>query len=517
MVNPPPSSQDPPTLARPPVGRSGQDQGEKRSLAAILRDFGPMRVSDAVDVVLDVCEELANAHLNGVVHGDLGVHRVRTSWPRRPGDPVDIYALAETDTAAFEVRASGGGFLVAPEQRDGRIVDARADIFAVGVILHWLIAGRPPGLAPVHRMREGVPRPGGAVVEACLADDPARRPQSVDEIAQALGSFALSPPARFAQVARRRSALLQGRHTPDVYESNDRTLGRLDEAAFSRELSSVAPPPPSSHQQETLVLSVHSVFSEPPRPIEPEVRRMSQPPPDPRYAQHAQHAYYSDSRNAQYMDPRFADARWQDFSQDSGWRDSAWHNARHAQTYAEGYGETYAGETYAEAPARARVPSMPPVAYDSPSTAPPPPRSPWTSVLGFIATAAVVAFAVLIGARLSTRGSVSTAHAPAPEVSAPAAPALSAPAPVVSGRPTTVASTTSTGRKSAEPPTVTPSALPDARPTKRSAPGRRGGTKASAPRGSASGETVPTTREVAPAAAADEVSPGSVLNDALRQ
>src|SRR5689334_19236373 len=107
MVQSPPSSQDPPTLARPPVGL----EREKRSLAAILRDFGPMRVNDAVDVVLDVCEELANAHVNGVVHGDLGIHRVRTTWPRRPGDPVDIYALAETDTAAFEIRASRGAIL----------------------------------------------------------------------------------------------------------------------------------------------------------------------------------------------------------------------------------------------------------------------------------------------------------------------------------------------------------------------------------------------------------------------
>src|SRR5690348_2874392 len=102
----------------PPVSRA-RTELEKRSLAAILRDHGPLRVVDAVDLVLDLCDELANAHMNGVVHGDLGVHRVRTVWPRTPGQSVDIFALGETDTAAFEFRASAGGIMVAPEQRQG--------------------------------------------------------------------------------------------------------------------------------------------------------------------------------------------------------------------------------------------------------------------------------------------------------------------------------------------------------------------------------------------------------------
>src|SRR4051794_41077007 len=74
---------------------------EKRSLASILRDHGPLAVTDAVDVALDVCDELANAHVNGVVHGDLGLHRVRTHWPRVAGQRVDIFALEENDSGAF--------------------------------------------------------------------------------------------------------------------------------------------------------------------------------------------------------------------------------------------------------------------------------------------------------------------------------------------------------------------------------------------------------------------------------
>src|SRR5262249_30722810 len=146
------------TLPRGSREKSGV--GEKRSLASLLRDHGPLSVMDAVDVVLDVCDELSNAHANGVVHGDLGPHRVRTVWPRMPGQSVDIFALGEDDSAAFAFRTSSVALLVAPEQRDGRAVDARADVWAVGALLHWLIAALPPTMDPVARTLAGrAPRP----------------------------------------------------------------------------------------------------------------------------------------------------------------------------------------------------------------------------------------------------------------------------------------------------------------------------------------------------------------------
>lgn len=183
------------------------DRQEKRSLASILRDYGPLSVVDAVDVALDVCDGLANAHANGVVHGDLGLHRVRTVWPRVPGECVDIFSLGESDSAAFAFRASAIGGLVAPEQRDGRVVDTRADVWAVGALLHWMIAGSPPVVESLHQTLSKAPRSLLVTIEACLDVDPAKRPQSVDEIAEVIGSLASSPPERFEQLARRRARL----------------------------------------------------------------------------------------------------------------------------------------------------------------------------------------------------------------------------------------------------------------------------------------------------------------------
>jgi serine/threonine-protein kinase len=187
---------------------------EKRSLAAIVRDAGRLCVQDSVDIVLDVCDELANAHANGIVHGDLGLHRVRTMWPRRPGDCVEIWALDADDTGAIDFRAAFQAPALAPEQRAGKIGDVRSDIWGVGAILHALIGGAPPmgGKRPVKDMLPGAPRALVAIVEQCLADDPDARPRSVDDVAGALASFASNSPDRFQQLARRRIASLKAKH-----------------------------------------------------------------------------------------------------------------------------------------------------------------------------------------------------------------------------------------------------------------------------------------------------------------
>ncbi|MBX3262220.1 MAG: hypothetical protein KF782_21215 [Labilithrix sp.] len=216
-------------------------------------------MTDAVDVALDVCDELANAHANGVVHGDLGLHRVRTHWPRLPKQRADIFALGENDSAAFAFRASAVSLLIAPEQRAGGAVDARVDVWAVGAILHWLIAGVAPSSDPLEQTLARAPRTLVITVAACLAEDPAARPQSVDAIAEALGSFASSPADRFEQLARRRALLENAKRVRTDLGDVDRVLGRLDDAALARELVAAAAPPPSPVEPaiDRLALAVH--------------------------------------------------------------------------------------------------------------------------------------------------------------------------------------------------------------------------------------------------------------------
>jgi serine/threonine-protein kinase len=203
---------------------------EKRSLAAIVRDAGRLCIQDSVDLVLDVCDELANAHANGIVHGDLGLHRVRTMWPRRPGDHVDIWTLDADDTGAIDFRAAFQAPALAPEQRAGKIGDKRSDIWAVGAILHTLIGGQPPSRRPPREVLAGIPRALLTCIEQCLADSPDDRPVSLDDVAGMLASYASNSPERFQQLARRRIAGLKAKHVGEKVAA----LGRLDESAVRR-------------------------------------------------------------------------------------------------------------------------------------------------------------------------------------------------------------------------------------------------------------------------------------------
>lgn len=229
---------------------SGELGPEKHSLAHILRDHGPLPPAIAVDLALDVCDALASAHANGVVHGDLGLHRVRTVWPRRPNDGVDIFQLVSDDTAAHAFRANRAGTLVSPEQRAARTVDARADVWAVGMLLHWMLTGQPPAVDGVVRLQM-LPRALVQTIESCIAGDPALRPASVDEIAMVLGSFASCPTERFERLAQRRGIKTGPRpivRGPDV----DSVLGRLEAAAGAAQPparpASAPPPAPAPPQ-----------------------------------------------------------------------------------------------------------------------------------------------------------------------------------------------------------------------------------------------------------------------------
>jgi serine/threonine-protein kinase len=190
---------------------------EGTDLAKLLARRGPLPVPQAVSHILQACEALAEAHAAGIVHRDLKLSNLFVaSYPDGapcikildfgiskysiPGSDPD---LSMTDTAAV----MGSPLYMSPEQmRSTRNVDARSDIWALGVILYELVAGRvpfdaqtmpllctmvlqdePPPLGP--RVRD-LPRGFEAVVLRCLAKDRNQRFANVHELARALVEFA---------------------------------------------------------------------------------------------------------------------------------------------------------------------------------------------------------------------------------------------------------------------------------------------------------------------------------------
>jgi hypothetical protein len=173
-------------------------------LAARL-DGRPMSVERAVNIVLQVCDALADAHSRGVVHRD-----VKPSNILLTGSDfaylVD-FGIATTGTADTALTATGttvGTFgYMAPERFDGTTADPRSDIYSVGCVLHELLTGsRPfadhnstPSLIRAHLMLEptapsasglAIPPELDRITLRAMAKDPAHRFASVQDLAQAL-------------------------------------------------------------------------------------------------------------------------------------------------------------------------------------------------------------------------------------------------------------------------------------------------------------------------------------------
>jgi len=185
-----------------------------RDLSALIHERGALAPSDAVDAVLQACEALAEAHALGIVHRDL--KPANLFMVRRPdGTPcvkvldfgISKLTAAGADHSMTKTSAvMGSPLYMSPEQMTAsRQVDARTDIWAIGVVLYELLTGRVPfsaetlpeicGLiltATPHAVRDFSPAvPDGLqiVVQRCLEKDRERRFANVSELAHALAPF----------------------------------------------------------------------------------------------------------------------------------------------------------------------------------------------------------------------------------------------------------------------------------------------------------------------------------------
>ena len=178
-----------------------------QELGQVMVDRGRLEAAEMLPYLEQICAGLQAAHDNGVVHRDLKPENIFV-LDRQPMSikllDFGIAKLLDPDQAEGSITHTGvvmgTPLYISPEQAAGDVhrIGPRTDIYSLGVILYWMLGGRPPFVErtpallmaqhitlpppPLAQVEPLVPPAVAAAVEQCLEKDPARRPGSAMEL-----------------------------------------------------------------------------------------------------------------------------------------------------------------------------------------------------------------------------------------------------------------------------------------------------------------------------------------------
>jgi serine/threonine-protein kinase len=160
------------------------------TLREYLNEHGPLEPGQAVTILAEVAGALDTAHRTGVVHRDIKPANILLSTDGRVLVADFGIAKAGSDLTATNTTLGTAKYL-APEQVEGGAVDARTDVYALGVVLYETLCGRAPFVADTEaatalarlyqspmrprNVRAGIPRQLEDVTLRALARDPSQR------------------------------------------------------------------------------------------------------------------------------------------------------------------------------------------------------------------------------------------------------------------------------------------------------------------------------------------------------
>lgn len=181
------------------------DLVEGRNLRTLLQRRGTLPPAEAAALLGQVADGVGAAHAEGVVHRDIkpGNILVEENTGRVRLTDFGVARILHGPGLTQTTSIIGTPTYLAPEVAEGGTPTTAVDVYAIGLILYELLAGRPPFVADhpmvvlrrhataVPRRLPGMPDALWRVVSACVAKDPARRPGAA-EVAAALRAAAPS-------------------------------------------------------------------------------------------------------------------------------------------------------------------------------------------------------------------------------------------------------------------------------------------------------------------------------------
>ena len=177
------------------------------SMAQRIRDRGHIDPREVLREMCDVAGALGYAHAHGVIHRDVKAENILidTASGRAMVTDFGIARLAEAAPLTSTGQVLGTVYYLSPEQVSGDPVDARSDVYSLGVVGYYALSGRFPFDAelasavliahvtktppPLHSVAPHTPRALADLVDRCLAKNPENRYQDCDELVAALQSI----------------------------------------------------------------------------------------------------------------------------------------------------------------------------------------------------------------------------------------------------------------------------------------------------------------------------------------